>query len=745
MLERSVTVVQQFVRLRRATLAGFALTLAVLLVGGALAGLNAQRLVRRSAWESHSRTVMAEFDRLLSALKDAETGQRGYLLTGDSTYLAPYTRGRLQVSEHLVVLQQLTVDNRELQQELAMLAPLATRRLALIEHSVALMRAGDRAGALAVVRQTGGKILMDSLRTEIGRMADAERRLLLVRAQESTRSYHTLLWSIALTTAAGLVFIGVIFLMGLRIDDLRRRNAQAAAEERERLRVTLGSIGDGVLATDADGRVTFMNAVAETLLGWSEAESLGRPLLEIFPIVHEETRQPVSNPVDVALREGRTAALSHHSVLITRDGTERPIDDSAAPIRDADGNIHGAVLVFRDVTDARRAEGQLRQLAVDLAEADRRKSEFLAVLAHELRNPLAPIRNALAVMRQRGPAGVEGTPQRQALEMMDRQVQHMVRLVDDLLDINRISRGHVELQRGRVELASVVHHAVEISAPLSASLDQEVTVTLPDEPLCVEGDPLRLGQVIGNLLNNACKFTPPGGHITVDVSQDGPDALIRVRDDGVGIAAADVPRVFDMFSQLEEPLARTQGGLGIGLALVQRLVVLHGGTVTIESAGRGKGTTVTVRLPLLVDAPGTTTVRKGVTIPTPTLAMPAAGRRILVVDDNRDAAESLAMLLTLQGHEVTMAHDGQQAVDRAIEWRPDAILLDIGLPVLNGYEAARRIRAAFDGAPLLLVALTGWGQESDRRRSTDAGFDAHLVKPVDPSVLAQVLQDAVHS
>lgn len=744
MLQRSVTVVQQFGRLRRATLAGFALTLAVLLLGGTLAGLHAQGLMRRSAWESHSRKVMAELDRLMSALKDAETGQRGYLLTGDSTYLAPYTSGRMQVGEHLVLLQQLTVDNRELQQELARLSPLATRRLAIIQQSVTLMRTGDRAGALAIVRQSGGKILMDSLRTEIGRMADAERVLLQARARDSARSYRTLLWSIALTTAAGLVFVGVIFLMGMRIDDLRRRNAHAAAEERERLRVTLGSIGDGVLATDAQGHVTFLNPVAETVLGWSEGEALGRPLLDVFPIVHEQTRQPVTNPVDVALREGRTAALSHQSVLIARDGTERPIDDSAAPIRDADDNIQGAVLVFRDVTEARRSEGQLRQVAADLAEADRRKSEFLAVLAHELRNPLAPIRNALAVMRQRGPTGVEGAPQRQALEMMDRQVQHMVRLVDDLLDINRISRGHVELQRGRVELASIVHHAVEISAPLSASLDQEVTVTLPDEPLCVDGDPLRLGQVIGNLLNNACKFTPPGGHIAVDVSKEGDDALIRVRDDGVGIAAADVPRVFDMFTQLAEPLARTQGGLGIGLALVQRLVALHGGEVAIESAGRGQGTTVSVRLPLLAEAAGASTARQRVTIPTPTLGMRMPGRRILVVDDNRDAAESLAMLLTLQGHEVTTAHDGQRAVELAIQWRPDAILLDIGLPVLNGYEAARRIRAAF-GAPLLMVALTGWGQDADRKRSTDAGFDAHLVKPVDPSVLAQVLQDAVHA
>jgi len=749
MFERSVTVVHHFVRLRRATLVGFALTLTVLLLGGALAGLHAQWLMHRSALESQSHDVMAELDRLMSALKDAETGQRGFLLTGDASYLPPYTSGRRLAGEHLSRLKALTADREEMQGPVDALAPLAARRLAIIDRSVALMQGGESAAALGVVRDNSGKRLMDSLRTIIGEMAEAERRQLVLRALASARSYRALLWSIAVTSGAGLVFVGMNFLMAVRIDEMRRRNAHAGAEERERLRVTLGSIGDGVLATDAEGRVTFMNAVAESLTGWRQGGAMGRPIAEVFRVVHEERRTSVINPVDVALREGRTAELSLQSVLIARDGSERPIDDSAAPIRDGDDAVQGAVLVFRDVTIARRAEGRLLQLAIDLSEADRRKSEFLAVLAHELRNPLAPLRSALAVMRA---SGNTDAPQRKALDMMERQVQQMVRLVDDLLDINRISRGNVELRRAAVDLASVVHHAVDGAASLSASLGHQVIASLPEEAIFVDGDPLRLGQVIGNLLNNACKFTPSGGRIVVHVAREGGQTVIRVHDTGIGIAADDLPRVFDMFTQLNDPLAGTPGGMGIGLALVQRLVALHGGTVQIESEGRGKGTTVSVRLPELV-APHAMPAAPllappslaALSLTSPAEEAPVPGRRILVVDDNRDAAESLAMLLTLQGHEVAVAHDGLDAVEQATAWRPEVILLDIGLPLLNGYEAARRIRAVYEGAPLLLVALTGWGQDSDRQRSSDVGFDAHLVKPVEPAVLAEVLRDAVHT
>ena len=317
---------------------------------------------------------------------------------------------------------------------------------------------------------------------------------------------------------------------------------------------------------------------------------------------------------------------------------------------------------------------------------------------------------------------------------MQRQVGHMVRLVDDLLDVSRISRGKIELRKEPVELASVVNHAVEAVRPLCESMDHELTVTLPPKPTYLNADPTRLAQVVGNLLNNACKFTEKGGRIRLTVERDGKQAVIRVQDTGIGIAAEQLPRIFEMFTQVDTSLERSRDGLGIGLTLVKNLVEMHDGTVEARSAGVGQGSEFVVRLPLLSE-------------PLPALPQQPSGvkpvatvqRRILVVDDNRDAAESLAMLLKLSGHEVHTAHDGLEAVEAAAKFQPDVILLDIGLPRLNGYEAARRIREQQRDKGLMLVALTGWGQEEDRRRSEEAGFDAHLVKPVDLAALSKLL------
>jgi CheY-like chemotaxis protein len=323
--------------------------------------------------------------------------------------------------------------------------------------------------------------------------------------------------------------------------------------------------------------------------------------------------------------------------------------------------------------------------------------------------------------------------------MMERQVGQMVRLVDDLLDVARISRGKIELRRERVELASVVHSALESVHPLLERMGHELTVTMPSAPVYVNADPTRLAQVVGNLLNNACKFTQPGGHVWLAVEgEDGNAAgevVIRVRDTGVGIAADQASRVFDMFAQVDSSLERTTSGLGIGLTLVSTLVGLHGGTVEVRSGGVGQGSEFVVRLPIMVDPP------QPLPRPAPIEPTADAGRRILVVDDNQDAVESLAKLLQLGGHETHMAYDGLEAVEAAKALQPDVIFLDVGLPGLNGYEAARRIRKQQADKRIVLVALTGWGQEEDRRRSKQAGFDAHLVKPVDPTTLAQLLHE----
>lgn len=386
-----------------------------------------------------------------------------------------------------------------------------------------------------------------------------------------------------------------------------------------------------------------------------------------------------------------------------------------------------------EVAERRRAEEALR-------EAHRRKDAFLAMLAHELRNPLAPIRNALEVLRL---AGDDPVRREEARAVMERQLQQAVRLVDDLLDLARIGQGKIELRRDRVPLAAVVQRAVETSRPLLESAGHQLTVCLPAQPVLLDVDPARMAQVLSNLLNNAAKYTEPGGHVwlTAEVQRDGPQAppqlTLRVRDTGVGIPPGVLPLVFELFAQEERSRGRSQGGLGIGLALVRGLVELHGGTVDAASDGPGKGSEFLVHLPLPRQEPQA----KGARGPSPDPAVsPASSRkRVLVVDDNRDAAESLALLLRLNGYDVRVAYDGEAALQVARDYLPDVAVLDLGLPRLDGYEVARRIRQEPALAGITLVAASGYGQEEDRRRSGEAGFDLHLIKPVEMEDLLRIL------
>jgi PAS domain S-box-containing protein len=382
---------------------------------------------------------------------------------------------------------------------------------------------------------------------------------------------------------------------------------------------------------------------------------------------------------------------------------------------------------------ARHAANLIERLRAKeaLREADRRKDEFLATLAHELRNPLAPIRNAVELLRR----GDEDASLRQyARGVIERQLAQLVRLIDDLLDSSRLTTGKLQLRKEPVELAAVVQSAVEASRPLLESRLQELTVTVAPEPILLEADPARLSQVVSNLLINAAKYTEKAGRVWLTAERQGDEAVVTVRDTGLGIEAAHLPRIFEMFSQAAPALERSQGGLGIGLSLVRGLVELHGGRVEAASAGAGRGSEFVVRLPVTGPAAQPP--------PPPDPAETAAGVRpcrILVVDDNQDTAESLAVMLRLMGHTVQTAHDGLEAVQAAAASRPDLLLLDIGLPRMNGYEAARRIREQPWGASVPIVALTGWGQEADRRRSMEAGFDHHLTKPVDAPALRGLL------
>jgi PAS domain S-box-containing protein len=761
-----------------------------------------------------------------------------------------------------------------------------------------------------------------------------------------------------------------------------RVGKRRVTEQREVFRVTLRSIGDAVLTTDTEGRITYINQVAQSLTGWSHTEALGQPLERVFQIINEVTRKPVENPATRALREGIVVGLANHTVLIKKDGSECPIDDSAAPIRNEQGNVSGCVLIFRDVsaqrlierdkanqlltarllasivetsndaiisksldgiiqswnaaaervfgftteeavgrnislvippdrladedqiiaklragqriehfetervrndgqriivsltispikdaagnvtgaskivrdvtarkrtererqnfvtvvenstdfigmcdlqglpffvnraglemvglddieqarrtplqefffpedqgmimneflpsvmanghgevevrfrhfktgeprwmaykvsvltnagnepvgfatvsqdvTERKRLADDLRRLAADLAEADQRKNEFLATLAHELRNPLAPMSNMLEVVKH---SGDDREVLKRAHDTIERQLGQMVRLVDDLLDLNRITYDRLELRRSEVELSSVIQQAVEVARPLIDAAGHDLTVELPDGPIYLTADRARLAQVFGNLLNNSSKYTRSNGRISVSAKRVDDEVMVTVKDNGAGIPQDKLDSIFDMFMQVDLTAERSQGGLGIGLTLVKRLAEMHGGSIEARSAGEGQGSEFIVRLPVL-SKPSVAAQ------PKPAASEPSPERRILIVDDNVDAADSLAMLLEITGNKTYMAHDGVEAVEAIEEHRPEVVLLDIGLPRLTGHEVCRQVRQQPWGKDIVMIALTGWGQEDDRRQSEEAGFNGHLVKPVDYDKLLELL------
>jgi PAS domain S-box-containing protein len=564
-----------------------------------------------------------------------------------------------------------------------------------------------------------------------------------------SRADHSERWSLVRASAVRDEQGEIRFIVNMfrDVSEVRRQRAELQLS-RDWLATALRSIGDAVIATDACGRTMFLNPVAEQLTGWRSDEASGRVLAEIFPIVHEQTRARIETPVERVLREGVIAGMANHTVLIRRDGSEIAIDDSAAPIRNEDGALGGVVLVFRDVSEGRRAALEHERLFANVeharaeaVRANRAKDEFLAMLGHELRNPLAPILSTLELMRLRSPDIF--THERGVIE---RQLAYVVRLVDDLLDVSRITEGRIELHKTRVEIADVVEHAIEMSRPLIEQRKHEVAVSVQDG-LIVSADRSRLAQVMSNLLTNAAKYTEPGGHIAISARREPASAasagvarvVLRVRDDGVGILPEVLPHVFDVFVQGPQAMDRAQGGLGLGLTIVRSLVALHGGEVSVCSAGAGKGSEFVVSLPERSDAAP------------PVDEVPSArndsvakepGMRILLVDDNEDALDLLASLLREMGHEVHTAENAHDAIDLAARVRPELGLLDIGLPEIDGYELARRLHALEGLAALRLVALTGYGQASDRARSRETGFAEHLVKPVTAQQIRRAIANA---
>jgi PAS domain S-box-containing protein len=852
------------------------ISLVVLLIIGTaiLSAYNVHRLRNDAQLVDHTHEAIATLEAVIETVRDAESGQRGYIITGNRELIDPYLNAPAIAEDFVERVEDLTRDNPAQRARIRKLRELVRSRLDTLFANVKLRDEDGFDAASEAIATNRGKVQMDALRDHINVMQTAERSLLIMRIEQSVNMYYTTLMSILLGTVLGLLAI-TGFLWMLRRNWLERSRAAAQIrEQREQLRTTLASIGDAVIATDTEARIVFVNPVAASLTGWSADDARGQPLKAVLRLINEYTRQPAANPVDRVLAEGVIVGLANHTLLIRRDGVEIPIDDSAAPIRNQDGEMMGCVLVFRDISERkesgaeierllasekRRAE-QLRKLAdaaltlnsattrdsvlgvvaaearlvfdaeqvkvqlggcaigeaespvpasgeingdialdlptsglvvplvarngepfgylqidrtdrgdfdedeasilaqlahmaavavqnaqlyEELRIANHRKNEFLATLAHELRNPLAPIRYSLELMQL---SENDADAQRESRTIIARQVTQMVRLIDDLLDVSRISRGKIELRPERVTLHSVIAAAREASGPIIADYRHEFIVEVPEDPIWIQADPTRLAQVLLNVLNNAAKYTPAGGRISLTVTKTDEDSAsgdrggvaIHIRDNGVGIPTDMLGQVFEMFTQVDRSLDRSQGGLGIGLTLVRRLVELHGGSVEAHSDGPGKGSEFIVRLPLIHNLAKSEEPING---EVSSDAASTRTHRILAVDDNQDAVDILARTLQLKGHEVQTAYDGIAAVDVAARFKPEIVLLDIGLPRLSGYDVARRIRQQPGGDAVTLIAITGWGQEEDRRQSEQSGFDLHLVKPVDPIALLKLLAE----
>jgi two-component system, chemotaxis family, CheB/CheR fusion protein len=505
---------------------------------------------------------------------------------------------------------------------------------------------------------------------------------------------------------------------------LRKRADTVLREQLEFWRVAFASLGDGVIITDAARQVTFMNREAELLTGWSGEAAAGQPLADIFVIVHERTREPVESPVDRAIADRTAVTLGNHTALVSRDGHVWLIDDCAAPILASDGSVVGAVLVFRDVAERRRVEAEraylLEQERIARAAAEhvnRTKDEFLATLAHELRNPLAAILNGVETLDRIGAMSRDALRVRGIIR---RQTEHMSGILEELLDVARIGQRKMDLHLEPLDLRAVVLQALEAETHRFEARRQHVVVSQSPESVMVQGDRVRMQQIVANLLTNAAKYTPPGASVTVTVGVESDDAVVRVRDTGIGIPSERLGEIFELFTQLDAGKGRTEAGLGIGLTLAKRLTVLHGGAISAVSDGLGKGSEFIVRLPQRTEA------RTG---DEPAVPRPREARhRVLMIDDDQDSRDVLAMSLEIDGHRVFAAGSGREGLEIALVERPTLVIIDIGLPDIDGYEVARRLRQVLK-SEVTLVAFSGYGAAEDRRRSLEAGFDAHVVKP----------------
>lgn len=516
----------------------------------------------------------------------------------------------------------------------------------------------------------------------------------------------------------------------------RKKSEVDLRASEERWATTLSSIGDGVISTDSEGRISFMNVVAENLTGWTLIKAKNLFMKEVFNIVNEQTRLPVDNPAIKALNTGSIIALANHTILIKKDKTEIPIDDSGAPIRDSQGKIIGAVLVFRDITERKFAE--------------KAKNNFIAVLAHELRNPLAPLLFAIQKLEiyskntisNGNIKSVLDPVLKESIDISLRQITSMKHLLDDLLDVSRIEQNKINLKIEKLDLVKVLENVIVSVQSRIDDRGHTFSISMPEQPLFMKADSVRLEQIFVNLLNNAAKYTDHGGHIWLKAKRLGNFAEISIKDDGIGIDVDKISKLFEPFYQTESALKHSHGGLGLGLMLVKTLLKMHNGSIEVNSQGEGKGSEFIVLLPVLPISASNTSIPTTEKIPVLKTVENVAKneKKILIVDDNKSITSLMRDLLEHLGHKVKVAHEGESAIALAYNFKPDFVLCDIGLPGMDGYEVARRIRLAEnENGHATLVAVTGFGQDNDKHNAHLSGFNYHLVKPVEIETLIKII------
>jgi len=827
---------------------GFLLLVLLIALSAWLNYQHTALVFENESYLAHTHRVIGEERGILTELVSAESGARGYLLSGDPAHLEPYELSRRSLPDRLAVLQQLTRDDAEQSSFAQVLQMRVEARVRSLDGIVAGGPAGIRDEAARSKSTNDANRLMDDVRAVVAQFEAREQARLLDRESRVRASYHTARTTGLVLGISGIVLVVLVYNFVRRFERLRHLAAREVADARERFQVTLGSIGDAVLVVDTEGRLAFCNDRCRSLMRIGP-ESIGRQVDELATWIAESGDEPRDSLFRRALAEHGVHRAAGDTAIQLPDGTRIPVEANASTILGHEGAVQGAVLVLRDVSERRDRERELarsierfrslvaataqvvwttdasghvredspswRKLtgqsyeqfqgmggvdvlhpddraravlawttavaersryeieyrlrtadgtyrwsmarAVPVLDTDgsvrewvgmirdiherkvsesaqetehRRKDDFIALLAHEIRNPLAPLRNGLELLKAGVPSAMPP-----ALEMMDRQIRHMVRLIDDLLDVSRISQGKFELRLEQIDLRDVLRQSVDAVRPAIEKKKQILTVSLPTAPMWVKGDPERLTQVIGNLLNNAMKYSGEAAAIWLTAEREGSRLLVSIRDTGQGIPTDLRPRIWDLFRQGEGRVERVEGGLGIGLTLVKQLVEMHEGTVEVQSEGVGTGSEFTLRLPAAVRQSDHTPERGSVRVNAASRAL-----RILVIDDNEDAAESLSMLLRISGHFVRTAFGGDDGVVECQRFSPELLLCDIRMPDVSGYEVARRLRT-LPGARPFLVALTGFGADSDRAASLRAGFDRHLVKPVDPEELSTLIHE----